>query len=246
VRAAQQALTGSAYHKACQRSKILPRVTKETAMDMILSLQLSDLIVRVESLDNPTKQNPPPESWYTGSLLMKDEKRRNWIYLGDDDCFTFPTPVKPSYVPYLVSLAYFWGILGLYFLRDLVQDIPGRVYFQYKSNYYNWRINLTGPSVMEVILWLVAAPFIIVIARTLLFTLTHLFCPQGLWLFPRLLEDNTFLGVFVPLFEWDTAPRESLGLRWRRFNNMMLKEIGVVKRRKGKKTKRLIRVRGNQ
>src|SRR5271156_5289508 len=75
---------------------------------------------------------------------------------------------------------------------------------------------------------------LLLVTRTGLFLLTHLFLGWGLWLFPRLLVDETLLGPFNPIFEWDKAPKESLSLKWRRFKKQILREAGIIKERKRK------------
>jgi hypothetical protein len=68
---------------------------------------------------------------------------------------------------------------------------------------------------------------------------THTFYHRGFWLFPNLFSDSTFFGPFQPLYAWDTNPKEALGLRWRRFRNLMLADLGLLKRRRGNRTRRI-------
>src|SRR5947207_9671865 len=74
--------------------------------------------------------------------------------------------------------------------------------------------------------------------RALVFLLTRRCCRRGLWVFPRLLEDNTFLGPFSPLYDWDDKPNEGVAVRLRRFKNLLLADLGVQRPRPRRKKRK--------
>jgi hypothetical protein len=57
------------------------------------------------------------------------------------------------------------------------------------------------------------------------------------------LTENSFLRPFYPVFAWDEKPKDSLGLRWRRFKKMMLLDLGVRKPRKGPSKAKMTKTR---
>lgn len=120
------------------------------------------------------------------------------------------------------------ALLALYILRDDLRNIPWRFRVYSQDLATDIITTIFQLTVFDILIFLVLAPFILLIVRSILFMATHVFCSRGLWLFPNLLTADTFLGPFFPIYDWDENPQEPLGLRWRRFQNMMLKEVGIA------------------
>jgi hypothetical protein len=132
--------------------------------------------------------------------------------------------------PLLYTFAF--GVWALYLIRRKLFHLPWKIYYE-NVGFYTFTINLTVPSALTGIICLCLSPFLLIFIRTALFTITQSFCERGLWLFPRILEDDTYFGGFSPLYAWDTAPQTSLALRLRQFKNKMKAELGLTKRRRG-------------
>jgi hypothetical protein len=92
-----------------------------------------------------------------------------------------------------------------------------------------WSHSLPYQTICNVFLSLFLGIPLLVFIRAILFITTHVICERGVWLFPNLLSDPTFLGGFFPLYGWDDNPKESLKVRWARFKNLMLVEVGMLK-----------------
>ena len=131
-----------------------------------------------------------------------------------------------------ILYTYVFGVWALYLIRGKLLHLPWKIYWQ-NVGFYTFTINLTVPSAMTALTWLCLSPFLLLFIRTALFIITQSFCVRGLWLFPRILEDDTYFGGFNPLYAWDTTPQISLVLRIRQFKNKTMAELGLNKRRRG-------------
>jgi Translocation protein Sec62 len=99
-----------------------------------------------------------------------------------------------------------------------------------QKEFFNFRPYQSWDAAINVLLSVFLPVPVLVFVRATIFTATHLFCKRGFWIFPNLFSDPTLLGPFYPLYGWDDNPKESLGLKWRRFKNSTLKDIGMLKK----------------
>lgn len=205
------------------------------ALKILQSLQWSDILLNVKNILHPTD-----EPWYRGLLWEKKPVPTPIVPLIRGETFVWAEP--PAEMPlckrWLICLLHVFVILALFSSRQLLVELPLRIYLRYTGTF--WRLNLTFSlgSLVDILIWLFVTPFIIVLVRTTFFVATHTCYRRGLWLFPNLFSDSTFVGPFRPLYAWDTNPKESLGSRWRRFRNSMLVDLGL-KRRRVNRTRRM-------
>jgi hypothetical protein len=129
-----------------------------------------------------------------------------------------------------ILFTYVFGVWVLYLIRGKLLDLPWKIYWQ-NVGFYTFTINLTVPSAMTALIWICLWPFLLLFIRTALFLTTTSFCERGLWLFPRILEDDTYFGGFNPVYAWDRTPQISLVERLRQFKNKMKEDLGLIKRR---------------
>jgi len=170
------------------------------------------------------------EPWYRKSVFLSQKAPVRWNPLRHGDYFVWVDPEprpnlqSTTFITYIVLSA-----VLLYFSTSLTA-LPRKIYIRHRDDYSNLRLALTACTLFDLVLLLLFAPFLMVIIRAGVFAATHAFGGRGFWIFPNLLVDNTFLGPFFPLYAWDVNPREALGLKWRRFKNAMLAEMGMLKR----------------
>ncbi len=228
-------LQGNNYRKTCKRSPRLPKVNSEIeALEALQSLQWVDIIINVKNIPRPE------EPTYQGILWKKPAPTPIVPLIGGEAFVWADIPTeKPQRRRWMICLLHIFVILALFASRKYLMESPLRIFLRHVGTF--WRINLTLSfgSLVDIIICLLASPFIIVFVRTPLFVTTHMFCSPGLWLFPNLFTDPTFFGPFFPLYAWDTNPKECLGLRWRRFRNSILGDLGMLKRRRVNRTRRI-------
>jgi Translocation protein Sec62 len=236
VNQAVKLLLGAKYRKACKRCAILPEVLDAVqAVEFLQALQCSELLAKVET------KVPSDGSRYRRILRINDEKPKVLSLVMEDDHFFWLEQAKRPLIRWAAPLSPILLLVGLYQFRKSLGNLPWRIIFRHRDTYYNIRFALSFVSMLDIALWLFVTPLIVVLVRVVLFMITHFGCSRGLWLFPNLISDSTFLGPFSPLYAWDTAPKESLGLRWRKFRNSMLVELGMLKQRRKNRVKRMRR-----
>jgi hypothetical protein len=200
------------------------------AVECLQALQCSELLAKVEASD---------ESWYQRITRVSEEKSNVLSPIAEGDHFFWLEQKNMSRALWVRNLLCVLVLVGLYRLRESLGDSPWKITFRYQDAYYNVRYAISTVSMVDIVISLFVAPLFIVLVRAVLFMITHLCCPRGLWLFPNLISDSTFFGPFSPLYAWDTEPKESLGLRWRRFRNSMLAELGIQKPHRRNRAKRM-------
>ena len=153
-------------------------------------------------------------------------------------CFRGSEPRRQPLQPLvLIPWVYLFAFVSVYLTWGLLRGLLWNLFLQHRDRYWKVSLKLTVPSIFTLILWLFLAPFIIVIVRCITFAITHTF-GRGFWLFPRLLEDIPFFDAFTPVYSWDSHPKETLSLRWRRFRNTMKSELGLNPRNRRTKNKK--------
>lgn len=236
VNQAVKLLLGANYHKTCNRRTKLPKVADaKQAVEYLQALQCSKLLARVET------RGPSDESWYRRISHVNGNKPERLPLIMEDDKFFWPECTKTLYDFWIQLSLFILTPIGLYQLRKRLRNLPGSAIFWYRDAYYGIDCTISLMTMANITVWLFVTPFIIILVRIVLFVITHFCCSRGLWLFPNLFTDSTFFGPFSPLYAWDTEPKVSLGMRWRRFRNSMLAELGMFKQRRKNRVKRVRR-----
>jgi hypothetical protein len=180
--------------------------------------------------------------WYRRLLCKGEDRPRTTSPITERDLFVWSDSAKPP-------LSTLWVFIPLYIVivaelcsvRQESLDIVLRLYTLQGGMYRNFSHTLSWTIAFDIIIWTFLFPFIIIFVRTIVFILTYLWCQRGFWLFPNIFSDPTFFGPFWPLYAFDTNPKESLGLRWKRFKNSMMAELGLSKRRHKDRMRRISR-----
>jgi hypothetical protein len=236
VKSTIEVLLSKNYVLACTQSASLPVISDEkVALDWLDDLHSSGMLVRYPLLSKP---------WYMS--YSGEEKQCETLTM--DGHFSWPRTSREGVVllPKLLLCA---AVLG-YLLISVFDSVSWKLSMDFNNLYGSFKFSLGISWILKGLSWLCISLFVILLLRTTLFLVTHIAMSRGIWLFPRLLTENSFFGPFYPLFEWDDKPKDCLGLRWKRFKKTMLKDLGVGKPRKGpsntKMTKtRLLKLRKN-
>jgi len=218
VKPTVQVLLSKRYVLECTKSVSLPRIRdQKAALDVLDSLQYSDVILRY-----------PLQA--TSSDKIEGRHDTVWEPFSMTDRFIWVEESTPRWfrLPKLLLCAVVLGFL----IINLCRNVSGKLYLKVNNLYGSFSLSLRVPTAMTLIFWICISPGLILVLRTILFLATHLTMSRGLWLFPRLLSENTFLGPFFPLFAWDKEPKEALGLRWNHFKKSMLADLGISKQRR--------------
>jgi hypothetical protein len=231
-------LESNHYRKACKRWSALPQLTDSLqALEAIRLLQCADLLRKVDL----TLPATPSEPWYRKSVSLRQKGSIRWNPLQQGDHFVWVDPEPNSSFRGITLILYIVLLAGSLFFRTSLMALPWKIYLRHRDDYSNLRLALTASAVFDFVLLLLFAPFLILIIRAVLFAATHTFGERGVWIFPNLLVDNTFLGPFFPLYAWDDNPKETIGLKWRRFKNSMLADMGMLRRRRGRRKSRVLK-----
>ena len=143
----------------------------------------------------------------------------------------------------LVPKLLLYAVVLRYILTAVFDNDPWKLHIDFNNLYASFNLSLGISLVLKAISWIYISLFVILLLRTILFIVTDLTMSRGIWLFPRLLTENSFLGPFYPIFAWDDKPKNSLGLRWRTFKKTMLMDLGVRKPRKGHSKAKMTKTR---
>lgn len=178
-----RALQSPAYEKARKKNPALPaivtgdRASLENAFKL---LPLSMLALRVEKIDPSTLPNPPKKRvkglWnvkIVGQQDANEELYYAWLYEGSQ--------IKRKVYALLALVAIFTIVLYPLWPLKMRQGVY----------YLSWAF-----------LWLLAGFFAMAIFRVILFGITYFVASPGLWLFPNLWEDVSFVDSFKPVWAW--------------------------------------------
>jgi hypothetical protein len=231
-------LESNHYRKACKRWSALPQLTDSPqALEAIRLLQCANLLRKVDL----TLPETPSEPWYRKSVSLRQKVSAIWDPLQPGDHFVWVDPESNPSFRGITLILYIVLLAGVVNFRPSLTALPWKIYIRHRDDYSNLRLALTASTVLDFVPLLLLAPFLIVIIRAVLFAATHTFGERGVWIFPNLLVDNTFLGPFFPLYAWDDNPKEAIGLKWRRFKNSMLADMGMSRRRRGWRKSRVLK-----
>lgn len=181
VKRALRVLQSPAYEKARKKNPELPEVKDRASLENAFKLlPMSMLALRVEKIDPSTMPNPPKKRtkglWnvkIVGQQDAGDDMYYAWLYEGSQ-------VMRKVYA--VLALIVIFAIV-LYPLWPL--KMRQGVY------YLSWGF-----------LWLLGAFFAMAIFRVILFCITYFVASPGLWLFPNLWEDVSFVDSFKPVWAW--------------------------------------------
>ncbi|KAF3766779.1 translocation protein [Cryphonectria parasitica EP155] len=188
VKRALRVLQSPAYEKARKKNPALPQITDRASLENAFKLlPMSMLALRVEKIDPSTMPNPPKKRvkglWnvkIVGQQDAGDDMYYAWLYEGSQ--------VMRKVYAVLALVAIFTVVLYPLWPLKMRQGVY----------YLSWGF-----------LWLLAAFFAMAIFRVILFCLTYFTVSPGLWLFPNLWEDVSFVDSFKPVWAWhETAKKK--------------------------------------
>ncbi|TDZ40657.1 Translocation protein SEC62 [Colletotrichum spinosum] len=191
VKRALRALQSPAYEKARKKNPLLPEITDRASLENTFKLlPMSMLALRVvkadphEGHDHGPKKTKRVKGLWTVRIEPQQEAKEDlyyvWLWEGSQ--------VKTKLYAALALVLIF--IVVCYPLWPL--KLRMAVY------YLSWGF-----------LMLLGLFFLMAIFRVILFCVTYFVLSPGLWLFPNLWEDVSFVDSFKPVWAWhDTAPKK--------------------------------------
>jgi translocation protein SEC62 len=182
VKRALRALQSPAYEKARKKNPLLPEITDRASLENTFKLlPLSMLALRVTKVEQPPGANGKKPKRVKGQWNVKIEQQQEakeemyyaWLWEGSQ--------IKRQLYAALALVLIFAVVL--YPLWPLV--LRQGVY------YLSWGL-----------LGLLGLFFLMAIFRVILFCITYFAASPGLWLFPNLWEDVSFMDSFKPVWAW--------------------------------------------
>lgn len=182
VKRALRALQSPAYEKARKKNPLLPEITDRASLENTFKLlPLSMLALRVNKIEPEAGPNGKKAKRVKGQWNVRIEQQQDagddmyyvWLYEGSQ--------IKRQLYAALALVLIF--IVVLYPLWPLV--LRQGVY------YLSWGL-----------LGLLGLFFVMAIFRVILFCITYFAVPPGLWLYPNLWEDVSFMDSFRPVWAW--------------------------------------------
>jgi translocation protein SEC62 len=182
VKRALRALQSPAYEKARKKNPLLPEIKDRASLENTFKLlPLSMLALRVTQIEAPPGANGKKPKRVKGQWNVRIEQQQEakeemyyaWLWEGSQ--------IKRQLYAALALVIIF--AIVLYPLWPLV--LRQGVY------YLSWGL-----------LGLLGLFFLMAIFRVILFCITYFAVPPGLWLFPNLWEDVSFLDSFKPVWAW--------------------------------------------
>lgn len=182
MKRALRAIQSPAYEKARKKNPLLPEVTDRASLENTFKLlPLSMLALRVVQIDNRGPDGKKPKKRVKGQWNVKIEQQQEaqedmyyiWLWEGSQ--------IKRQLYAALALVLIFAVVL--YPLWPLV--LRQGVY------YLSWGM-----------LGLLGLFFLMAIFRVILFCITYFAVPPGLWLYPNLWEDVSFMDSFRPVWAW--------------------------------------------
>jgi translocation protein SEC62 len=182
VKRALRALQSPAYEKARKKNPLLPEITDRASLENTFKLlPLSMLALRVVQVQPQAGQDGKKPKRVKGQWTVRIEQHQEaqddmyyvWFYEGSQ--------IMRKVYAGLALIAIF--AIVLYPLWPLV--LRQGVY------YLSWGL-----------LGLLGLFFLMAIFRVILFIVTYFAVSPGLWLFPNLWEDVSFMDSFRPVWAW--------------------------------------------
>ena len=184
VKRALRALESPAYEKARKKNPSLPEVTDRASLENAFKLlPLSMLALRVTKTDPHEGHDHAPKKGkrVKGQWTVRIEPQQE---AGDDMYYAWlwegPQFMRKVYAG-LALLAIFAIVLYPLWPLKMRQGVY----------YLSWGF-----------LGLLGLFFVMAIFRVILFCITYFAVPPGLWLYPNLWEDVSFMDSFRPVWAW--------------------------------------------
>lgn len=198
VKRAMRTLQSPAYEKARAKNKLLPPVTdRESAENVFKLLPLSMLALRVSKIDPHEGHKHAKKKRVKGLWTVKIEQQQEaqdqmyyvWLYEGSQWKQKF-YGISALVLVLAVAMFPLWPLV----MRQGV-----------------WYLSMG-------MLGLLGLFFAMAIFRLILFCVTVLVMPRGLWLYPNLFEDVGFFDSFRPVWGWQEVRHtdEPYAQHWRR------------------------------
>ncbi|PHH87477.1 hypothetical protein CDD83_8832 [Cordyceps sp. RAO-2017] len=191
VKRALRALQSPAYEKARKKNPLLPEITDQASLENTFKLlPLSMLALRVSKIEMESGSNGKKPKRVKGQWNVRVEQQQEakddmyyaWLWEGSQ--------IKRQLYAALALVLIF--VVVLYPLWPL--KLRQGVY------YLSWGL-----------LGLLGLFFLMAIFRVILFCVTYFVLKPGLWLYPNLWEDVSFMDSFRPVWAWhETAEEKKL------------------------------------
>ncbi|KAI9171209.1 Translocation protein SEC62 [Paramyrothecium foliicola] len=182
VKRALRALQSPAYEKARKKNPLLPEVTDRASLENTFKLlPLSMLALRVTKIEQPPSANGKKPKRVKGQWNVRIEQQQEakeemyyaWLWEGSQ--------IKRQLYAALALVIIFAIVLYPLWPLKLRQGVY----------YLSWGL-----------LGLLGLFFLMAIFRVILFCITYFAVSPGLWLFPNLWEDVSFVDSFKPVWAW--------------------------------------------
>lgn len=182
VKRALRALQTPAYEKARKKNPLLPEVTDRASLENTFKLlPLSMLALRVNKIEPAVGENGKKAKRVKGQWNVRIEQQQDaaddmyyvWLWEGSQ--------VKRQLYAALALVIIFAIVLYPLWPLKLRQGVY----------YLSWGL-----------LGLLGLFFAMAIFRVILFCITYFAVPPGLWLYPNLWEDVSFMDSFRPVWAW--------------------------------------------
>ncbi|KAG5974540.1 hypothetical protein E4U55_008173 [Claviceps digitariae] len=188
VKRALRAMQSPAYEKARKKNPLLPEITDRASLENTFKLlPLSMLALRVSKIEPEAGPNGKKAKRVKGQWNVRIEQQQD---AGDDMHYVWlfeGSQIKRQLYAALALVLIF--IVVLYPLWPLA--LRRCVY------YGSWGL-----------LGLLGLFFVMAIFRVILFCITYFAVPPGLWLYPNLWEDVSFMDSFRPVWAWHESASE--------------------------------------
>ncbi|KAB5572747.1 translocation protein Sec62-domain-containing protein [Coniochaeta sp. 2T2.1] len=194
VKRALRALQSPAYEKARKKNPALPEITDRASLENTFKLlPMSMLALRVAKIDPnegheghnhaPPKKTKRIKGLWTVRIEPQQEAKEEmyyvWLWEGSQ--------IKTKVYAALALLVIFAVVLYPLWPLKMRQGVY----------YLSWGF-----------LILLGLFFLMAIFRVILFCVTYFVTPPGLWLFPNLWEDVSFLDSFKPVWAWHETEKK--------------------------------------
>lgn len=182
VKRALRALQNPAYEKARKKNPLLPEITDRASLENTFKLlPLSMLALRVNKIEPEVGANGKKAKRVKGQWNVRIEQQQD---AGDDMYYVWlweGSQVKRQLYAALALVIIFAIVLYPLWPLKLRQGVY----------YLSWGL-----------LGLLGLFFAMAIFRVILFCITYFAVPPGLWLYPNLWEDVSFMDSFRPVWAW--------------------------------------------
>ncbi|OTA63686.1 translocation protein [Hypoxylon sp. EC38] len=184
VKRALRALQSPAYAKARAKNPALPEITDRASLENTFKLlPMSMLALRVSKIDPHEGHDHPPKKGkrIKGLWTVRIEQQQDaaddmyyvWLYEGSQ------------------IMRKVYGALALVLIFTVVLYPLWPLVLRQGVYYLSWGF-----------LMLLGLFFLMAIFRVILFCITYFVVPPGLWLYPNLWEDVSFMDSFRPVWAW--------------------------------------------